>query len=104
MSKVTSTFSVFKNISVALIGIVIIACFVGSQAYTDNENEQSKQIGLPAARVIALKLHPGEVIYEALEEESEFTQARYFFNIKRAKSLYEVTVNVDTGETTHAAV
>ncbi|MDH4379575.1 MAG: hypothetical protein QE263_06695 [Vampirovibrionales bacterium] len=104
MSGIPPTFSAFKNICVALIGVVIILCFVGSQAFTDNENEQSNRIGLPAARLIALKLHPGEVIYEALEEESEFTQARYFFDIKQAKSLYEVTVNVNTGKTTNTAV
>ncbi|MEE7492113.1 MULTISPECIES: PepSY domain-containing protein [Methylobacterium] len=66
-------------------------------AFTGQELSREAKIGLPEARAIALKAHPGKVTDEELELEPGGSGLRYSFDIRNGSVTHEVGVDAATG-------
>jgi len=78
----------------------VVASFVVAQpalAFTGQELSRKAKIGLPAARSIALKAHPGKITDEELERERGGSGLRYSFDIRNGSVTQEVGVDAATG-------
>lgn len=81
--------------AVAIVALVSIA--QPALAFTGQELSHKAHVGLPKARAIALKAHPGKITDEELEREHGGSGLRYSFDIKNGSVTQEVGVDATTG-------
>jgi uncharacterized membrane protein YkoI len=97
MSHASQSFSFGKILSSAFLCTALIGAASLAQAYTGEELAKDAKINLVDARAIALKAHPGKVTDEELEKEKGGSGLRYSFDIKNAKTTYEIGVDAQSG-------
>lgn len=78
---------------------VVALLFVAQPAlaFTGQELSSKAKIGLPEARAIALKAHPGTITDEELEREPGGSGLRYSFDIRTGSATREVGIDAATG-------
>ena len=84
------------------ISLVMAAALLGgvvsAHAYTGEKLAHNAKVGMPEARTIALKAHPGKITDEELEKENGGSGLRYSFDIRQGKVTHEVGVDAQTGK------
>jgi uncharacterized membrane protein YkoI len=70
----------------------------GAFAYSGEKLAAKAKITIDQARSIALKVHPGTITDEELENERGGSGLRYSFDIKSGGHVSEVGVDAQTGE------
>lgn len=79
------------------LGLVVSGATLAAQGGSGKYAGEVK-ITLSQARATALKIFPGKIISEELEEESGGSGLRYSFDIQRGKLTHEVGVDAITGK------
>ncbi len=70
---------------------------LAAHAFTGEKYAAEAKVGMPEARVIALKAFPGKIVDEELEQEKGGSGLRYSFDIRRGNVTQEVGVDAKTG-------
>ena len=68
-----------------------------AQAQVSEKLQTQAKLSIEAARSIALRLVPGEIMKEELERERGGSGLRYSFDIRQGKKWREVGVDAKTG-------
>lgn len=76
----------------------VLATVNMAYAYTGQELAPAAKISVGEARSIALHAFPGKIVSEELEQERGNGGLRYFFDIRRGKTVQEVNVDAVSGK------
>ena len=90
-----------RRVCSVLLGFVTAGLIIGTvaaRAYTGEKLAKQAKIGIPRARAIALKAHPGTITDEELEREKGGSGLRYSFDIRHGSITQEVGVDAQTGK------
>ena len=88
-----------RTLKTALIlAVISTAGVLSAHAYTGQKLAGSAKVSMSAARLIALKAHPGKITAEELEKEKGGSGLRYSFDIRQGKVTQEVGVDARTGQ------
>ena len=83
---------------ISLLGFVLVGAATNAFSYTGQKFSREAKIGLEQARAIALKVQPGKITDEELEQEKGGSGLRYSFDIQHDKVTQEVGVDAQTGK------
>ena len=89
MKKLVLTFTI-----AAMAATTFVA---GAESSTAELGKQAK-VQMPQAREIALKVYPGKIVKEELEQEKGGSGLRYSFDIANGKVTHEVGIDAKTGK------
>ena len=78
-------------------GLLLLTGAFGAQAYTGKALVNHAKVTMTEARAITLKMHPGKITDEELENEAGVSGLRYSFDICKGKVTQEVDVDAQTG-------
>ena len=79
-------------------GIVLLGGAMGAQAFTGKQYTKDATVSLEHAREIAVKVVPGRIVDEELEQGRGGSGLRYSFDILTAHGRQEVWVDAKTGQ------
>jgi uncharacterized membrane protein YkoI len=88
----------YKWLPVVALSVALGMSVGAASAFTGEKYAKEATVGLPQARVIALKAFPGKITTEELEKEKGGSGLRYSFDIKNGVVTHEVGVDAKSGK------
>lgn len=85
-----------KRFTAIALSVTLLGSIMTVQAFTGKELAKDAKIGMPEARVPALKVQPGDIRDEELEQEKG--SLRYSFAIRVGNTTHEIGIDAQTGK------
>ncbi|HEY8010393.1 MAG TPA: PepSY domain-containing protein [Rudaea sp.] len=77
---------------------VVASTAFGADMVSSAELAKQAKVSLPQARQIALRIYPGKIVKEELEQEKGGSGLRYSFDIANGNITHEIGVDARTGK------